>query len=43
VDGASTAPLAAGENLRGSLEFHRTLAGSHPGPTHEISPPSAWP
>ena len=25
------APLAAGENLRGSLEFHRTLAGSHLG------------
>ena len=31
VAGASTAPLAAGENLRGALEFHRTLAGSHLG------------
>ena len=31
VAGESTAPLAAGENLRGALEFHQTLAESHLG------------
>ncbi|WP_149538909.1 mandelate racemase/muconate lactonizing enzyme family protein [Siccirubricoccus phaeus] len=31
VSGASRAPLAAGENLRGALEFHQALAGCHLG------------
>ncbi|WP_431271067.1 mandelate racemase/muconate lactonizing enzyme family protein [Dankookia sp. P2] len=31
VAGASAAPLAAGENLRGALEFHQALAGNHLG------------
>jgi D-galactarolactone cycloisomerase len=31
VAGESTAPLAAGENLRGALEFHQALAGCHLG------------
>lgn len=31
VAAASAAPLAAGENLRGALEFHQALAGSHLG------------
>jgi D-galactarolactone cycloisomerase len=31
VSGASRAPLAAGENLRGTLEYHRALAECHLG------------
>src|SRR3712207_9455664 len=31
VAGASAAPLAAGENLRGALDFHQALAGCHLG------------
>ena len=31
VAGASAAPLAAGENLRGALEFQQVLAGNHLG------------
>ncbi len=31
VAGSSAAPLAAGENLRGALDFHQALAGHHLG------------
>jgi L-alanine-DL-glutamate epimerase-like enolase superfamily enzyme len=31
VAGSSAAPLAAGENLRGALDFHQALAGCHLG------------